>query len=85
MRSVIKGFGNLQTTLVNLDKIATDKYFVKAKAKIIKIYQNRLWCLQEINDQNLFSPKGLVHKFVNDEKYANEKLLEITDEILSNG
>ena len=84
LRLVINGFGNLPTAIVQLEKISTDKYLVKAKARILKIYQKRIWCLQEINDQNLFSPKGLVHKLVNDENYANEKLREIIDTIQAN-
>jgi hypothetical protein len=83
LMSVIKGFGNLQTTLVNLDEIATDTYFVKATTKILKIYQSKRWCLNEISEQNIFSPQGLVKKIVDDEKFAKDKLQEITDELMS--
>lgn len=83
LRSVIKCFGNLPTTIINLEKISTDKFLVKAKAKMLRIYQNKIWCLNEISEQNIYSPKGLVHKIVNDEKYAAEKLHEITDELMS--
>ena len=80
---VITEFGNLSTAIVSLEIISTNKFFVKAKSKILKIYHNRIWCLQEINDQNLFNPKGLVSKIVNDESFARKKLIEITDEVQS--
>ena len=83
LRSVIKGFGNLPTTIINLEKISTDKFLVKAKTKMLRIYQNKIWCLNEISEQNNFSPRDLVHKIVNDDKYANEKLHEITDGLMS--
>lgn len=83
LRSLIRGFGNLSTMIINLERLSTDKYSVKAQAKILKIYQNRPWCLNEITEQNIYSPKGLVKKIVNDEKYANNKLAEINDQFLT--
>ena len=83
LRATIKGFGNLPTTLINLEQISTEKYFAKAKAKMSTIYYPRPWCLKEISDQNIFSPKGLVNKIVDDEKFAKDKLQEINNEFLS--